>query len=73
MQTTLENKEREVSSKFNLLCDKMIGKKLRNRSKIVIGEVVDVIHVHDGYWNSNRFFAIIDDGSRVDITYVKVG
>lgn len=61
----------DVADKYNDLCEMLIGKMLRDRNKIVIATIVDVIIERDEYYNKTYFYAVLDNGSRINTMKLK--
>jgi hypothetical protein len=66
----MDNRE-SVSDKFDRLYDQLVGKVFRNRHMMPVGTIVDIVIERDEYYKSTYFYAILDNGDRINTIRLK--
>lgn len=61
----------DVASKHNELCKMLIGKVLRNRHKMPVGTIVSVDIERNEHYKKTYFYAVLDNGDRINTTKLK--
>lgn len=61
----------EIFERHNKLREQLIGKTFRNRHMIVIGDIVDVVIEHDCYYDKVYFYAVLDNGEKINTIKMK--
>lgn len=60
-----------ISEKFDRLCEQLIGKVFRNRHMMPIGTIVDITIERDEHYKSTYFYAVLDNGDRINTIKLK--
>lgn len=60
-----------IAERHEELCSILLGKKFRNRHMMVIGTIVDVEIERDEYYNKVYFYAVLDNGNRINTIKMK--
>lgn len=61
----------DISSRHDELCELLIGKVFRNRHMIIVGKIIDVMIEHDCHYDKIYYYAILDNGQKINTIKMK--
>lgn len=65
------DKREPINEKFDRLYEQLVGKVFRNRHMMPVGTIVDIVIEIDEYYKSTYFYAILDNGDRINTMRLK--
>lgn len=71
MPSAFDISNEDIAPKYDELCKKLIGKRLRNHNMIVVATIIEVIIERDEYFNKTYFYAVLDNGTRINTMKLK--
>ena len=57
----------DLSERLDNYREKFVGKQIRNKNLMIIGTVANIIMKHNCRWNKDFYFAILEDGTEIDL------